>query len=37
MPKRKSSISKAQSLEAMGEFWDSHDFTDFNTDEADVK
>ena len=37
MPKSKSSISKAQSLEAMGEFWDSHDFTDFDTDEADVE
>ena len=28
-----SSISKADTLEEMGEFWDTHDFTDF--DDAD--
>jgi len=27
---RLSSISKVDSLEKMGEFWDSHDFTDFD-------
>lgn len=27
---RLSSISKADSLEKMGEFWDTHDFTDFD-------
>lgn len=33
-----SSISKADSLEKMGEFWDSHDFTDFDDPNApDVK
>ncbi len=37
MPKSKSSISKAQSYEAMGEFWDSHDFTDFDYDKADIE
>jgi hypothetical protein len=29
---RLSSISKADSDEKIGEFWDSHDFTDFDTD-----
>lgn len=33
-----SSVSKADSDEQMGEFWDSHDFTEFDdTDAADVK
>jgi len=32
-----SSISKADSDEKIGEFWDSHDFTDFDTDAPDVK
>ena len=27
--KKVSSISQADTLEKMGEFWDSHDFTDF--------
>ena len=31
-----SSISQADSLEKMGEFWDTHDFTDFDTDAPDV-
>jgi hypothetical protein len=29
-----SSISQADTLEKMGEFWDSHDFTDFDNLEA---
>lgn len=32
-----SSISKADSLEAIGEFWDTHDFTQFDTDAPDVE
>ncbi len=32
-----SSISKSNSLDGMGEFWDSHDFTDFDTDAPDVE
>ena len=33
-----SSISKADSLEKMGEFWDTHDFTDFDDLKAkDIK
>ncbi len=36
MPENKSSISKAKTLEAMGEFWDEHDFTEFDTDAPDV-
>jgi hypothetical protein len=31
-----SSISKVDSDEAMGEFWDTHDFTEFDTDAPDV-
>jgi len=32
-----SSISKADTLEKMGEFWDTHDFTEFdNPDTPDV-
>jgi hypothetical protein len=27
----KSSLSRAETLEEMGEFWDSHDFTDFDS------
>lgn len=33
---KKSSISKADSLEKIGEFWDTHDFTDFDTGAKDV-
>lgn len=33
---RLSSISQAATDEQMGEFWDSHDFTDFETDAPDV-
>ena len=29
-----SSISQADTDEKMGEFWDDHDFTDFNDPEA---
>ena len=29
-----SSISQSDSLEKMGEFWDNHDFTDFDDPEA---
>lgn len=32
-----SSISKADTLEKMGEFWDTHDFTEFDTDAPDVE
>ncbi len=31
------SISKANTLEAIGEFWDTHDFTEFDTDRPDVE
>jgi hypothetical protein len=34
---RTSSISKADSDEKIGEFWDSHDFTDFDTTAPDAK
>lgn len=32
-----SSISQADSDEKMGEFWDTHDFADFDTDAPDVE
>ena len=34
---RLTSISQTDSLEAMGEFWDTHDFTQFDTDAPDVE
>jgi len=34
---RVSSTSKADTLEKIGEFWDTHDFTDFDTDVPDVE
>lgn len=34
---RLSSISKADTDEKIGEFWDKHDFTDFDTDVPDVE
>ena len=34
---KKSSVSQADSLEKMGEFWDTHDFTTFDTDAPDVQ
>jgi len=33
---RSSSISKANSDEKIGEFWDRHDFTEFDTDAPDA-
>ncbi len=33
---RLSSISKSNTLEGMAEFWDAHDFTEFDTDAPDV-
>ena len=35
--KKTSSLSKADSLEKMGEFWDTHDFTELDSDAPDVK
>ena len=35
--KTTSSLSKTDSLEKMGEFWDTHDFTEFDSDIPDVK
>ncbi len=32
-----SSISKADSLEKIGEFWDAHDFTEFDSGDPDVE
>jgi len=32
-----SSISKAESDEKIGEFWDSHDFTEFDSDAPDAQ
>ena len=32
--KKVSSLSQAETLEKMGEFWDSHDFTDFDNPET---
>ena len=32
-----SSISKADSDEKMGEFWDKHDFTEFDSDAPDAE
>ena len=34
---KRSSISKGNSDEKIGEFWDTHDFTDFDTEGPDVK
>jgi hypothetical protein len=34
--KNLSSISKADSFEKMGEFWDTHDFTDYDTNIPDA-
>ncbi len=35
--KKTSSLSKADSLKKMGEFWDTRDFTEFDTNAPDVK
>ena len=32
-----SSVSQADSDEKVGEFWDSHDFTEFDTDAPDAE
>jgi len=32
-----STISKASTDENIGKFWDTHDFTDFDTDASDVE
>jgi len=32
-----SSISQTDSLETMGEFWDTHDFTQYDSDAPDVE
>lgn len=38
MPANKSSVSKANSLKKMGEFWDKHDFTEFDDpDSPDIE
>ena len=34
---RLSSISQADTDEKVGEFWDTHDFTDFDTNAPDVE
>ncbi len=34
---KRSSISKAQTNEEIGEFWDNHDFADFDTNVPDVE
>jgi len=34
---RLSSISKADSDDKIGEFWDTHDFTEFDTDAPDAE
>jgi hypothetical protein len=34
MSANKSSISKTKSVEKMGEFWDKHDFTEFDDPKA---
>jgi len=37
MEENKSSISQASSYEAIGEFWDTHDFTEFdNAERPDI-
>ncbi len=35
--KKLSSISKADTLEKMGQFWDNHDFTDFDSNVPDAE
>ncbi|HEU0293463.1 MAG TPA: CopG family antitoxin [Anaerolineales bacterium] len=38
MPANKGSVSKANSLKKMGEFWDKHDFTEFDDpDSPDIE
>jgi hypothetical protein len=33
---KRSSLSQATTIEEMGAFWDSHDFTEYDTDASDV-
>ena len=33
---KRSSISQSTTIEDMGTFWDTHDFTDYDTDAPDV-
>lgn len=35
--KKLSSLSQANSLEKIGEFWDTHDFTEFDANAPDVE
>jgi len=35
--KKQSSISKADTIEKMGEYWDVHDFSEHDTDAPDVE
>ena len=35
--KKLSSISKADTLEKIGEFWDTHNFTDFDPGDSEVE
>jgi len=34
--RKQSSISKADAIEKMGEFWDAHDFAEYDTDGPDI-
>lgn len=34
---KQSNISNAATLKEMGEFWDTHDFTQFDTDAPDIE
>jgi hypothetical protein len=34
--KKQSSTSKADTIEKLGEFWDAHDFAEYDTDAPDV-
>ncbi len=34
---KQTSVSKAKTNEEIGEFWDSHDFTDFDTNVPDIE
>ena len=37
MENRLSSLSKAEADEKIGDFWDSHEFTEFDTDAPDAQ
>ena len=34
--RKQSSVSKADAIEKLGEFWDAHDFTEYDTEAPDV-